>query len=137
MLRAAPWPDNVYPWHDAGFRTPDFSDIVIYQVHIGTYAIQSEGIASNFLDIACKVPYIAALGVNLLQPLPIDEQEDNPSMGYGGADLFSPDFPYVAAAADHPSYLATINSLLASRQLDLMIAGPEGGPSSDMQRYEG
>jgi len=24
-----------------------------------------------------------------------------------------------------------------TQQLELMIAGPEGGPSSDMQRYEG
>jgi hypothetical protein len=35
--------------------------------------------------------------------------------------------------------LLFIRELLADleKQLDLMIAGPEGGPSSDMQRYEG
>jgi 1,4-alpha-glucan branching enzyme len=113
ILRAS----GAYPWHDADFRTPDFSDIVIYQVHIGTYAIRNAGVASNFLDVACKVPYLAALGINLLQPLPIDEQETNPSMGYGGADLFSPDFPYVAGAAALPGYLAVINGMLAARQL--------------------
>jgi 1,4-alpha-glucan branching enzyme len=88
---------DAYPWHDGGFRTPDFSDMVIYRAHIGTYAIRSQGVASNFLDVASKVPYLAALGINLLQPLPMDEQEANPSMGYGGADLFSPDFPCVPA----------------------------------------
>ena len=108
---------NAYPWHDSGFRTPDFSDMVIYQAHIGTYAIHHVGIASNFLDVAAKVPYLAALGINLLQPLPIDEQEANPSMGYGGADLFSPDFPYVAGAADLPNYLTMTNGLLTARQL--------------------
>jgi 1,4-alpha-glucan branching enzyme len=40
---------DAYPWHDAGFQTPDFSDMVIYQVHIGTYAISKAGVASNFL----------------------------------------------------------------------------------------
>jgi 1,4-alpha-glucan branching enzyme len=118
-----------YPWHDAGFRAPDFSAMVVYQAHVGTYAIRSAGIASNFLDVAGKVPYLAALGINLLQLLPIDEQEVNPSMGYGGADLFSPDFPYVAAAADLPPYLATINRLFAAKQqaplpLDAIAAGP-------------
>ena len=34
-----------------------------------------------------KSPYLADLGINVLQPLPIDEQEANPNMGYGGADL--------------------------------------------------
>jgi 1,4-alpha-glucan branching enzyme len=106
-----------YPWHDAGFRTPDFSDIVIYQAHIGTYAIANPGVSSNFLDVAGKVPYLAALGINMLQPLPMYEQEANPGMGYGGADLFSPDFPYVADATALASYLATINGLFATKGL--------------------
>jgi 1,4-alpha-glucan branching enzyme len=112
ILRA----DDAYPWHDAGFRTPDFSDMVVYQLHIGTYAISRPGLASNFLDVAARIPYLAALGINVLQPLPVDEQEANPGMGYGGADLFAPDFPYVAAA-DLPAYLATINRILAGRAL--------------------
>jgi 1,4-alpha-glucan branching enzyme len=86
---------KAYPWHDAEFRTPDFSEIVMYQLHVGTYSIQKPGVASNFLDLLGKIPYLQALGCNMLQPLPIDEQEDNPGMGYEGADLFSPDFPYV------------------------------------------
>jgi 1,4-alpha-glucan branching enzyme len=110
-------PTGSYPWHDAGFRTPDFSDIVIYQAHIGTYAIGTPGVSSNFLDVGGKLPYLAALGINLLQPLPMDEQEANPGMGYGGADLFSPDFPYVAGPAALPGYLATINGLFAAKQL--------------------
>ena len=110
-------PTGSYPWHDAGFRTPDFSDIVIYQAHIGTYAIGTPGVSSNFLDVAGKLPYLAALGINLLQPLPMDEQEANPGMGYGGADLFSPDFPYFAGPAALPGYLAAINGLFAAKQL--------------------
>ena len=126
ILRAS----DAYPWHDAGFRTPDFSDMTIYQLHVGTYAIRTAGVASNFLDVTCKIPYLAALGMNVLQPLPIDEQEANPSMGYGGADLFSPDFPYVAAAADLPGYLATINGLLAARQLaPLRLEDLRSGPA--------
>jgi 1,4-alpha-glucan branching enzyme len=121
---------DAYPWHDGGFVTPDFSDMTIYQLHIGTYAIRTPGVASNFLDVACKIPYLAALGANVLQPLPMDEQEANPSMGYGGADLFSPDFPYVAAAADLLGYLATINNLLAAMQLaPLRLEDIRSGPA--------
>jgi 1,4-alpha-glucan branching enzyme len=111
ILRAS----DAYPWHDAGFRTPEFSDMIIYQVHIGTYAIRRPGVAANFLDVCGKAPYLAALGINLLQPLPIDEQESNPSMGYGGADLFAPDFPYIADPQDLPQYLATLNELLRAK----------------------
>lgn len=122
---------NAYPWHDAGFLTPDFSDLIIYQLHIGTYAIQQPGLASNFLDIISKLPYLAALGCNMLQPLPIDEQEDNPGMGYEGADLFSPDFPYVCTdQAALANYLAVINDLLAPKnQPPLSLADIQSGPA--------
>src|SRR5208282_2700071 len=74
------------------------------------------GVASTFLDVIGKIEYMVALGVNVLQPLPIDEMETDPSMGYNGADYFSPDFPYVVSdQAALSGYLATINTLLANK----------------------
>ncbi|MBZ5632066.1 MAG: alpha amylase C-terminal domain-containing protein [Acidobacteriia bacterium] len=107
-----------YPWHDAAFATPDFSNMIVYQLHVGTFAINRPGIASTFLDVIGTIPYLVALGVNVVQPLPVDEVETDPSMGYNGADYFSPDFPYVvtdpSALAAH---LTTINGLLAQKGL--------------------
>ena len=74
-----------YPWHDAGFRTPDFSDMVIYQAHIGVYAITKPGVSSNLLDVASKVPYIAALNVNVRPALSHRRAGTKPmGLGYGG-----------------------------------------------------
>ena len=89
LIRSA----TAYPWHDSAFVTPDFSNMIIYQLHIGTYDPSHAGVASTFLDVIGKIPYLVALGANVLQPLPIDEVETDPSMGYDGADYFSPDFP--------------------------------------------
>jgi len=112
LIRSA----TAYPWHDAGFVTPDFSNMIIYQLHVGTYAPSSPGVASSFLDVIGKIEYLASLGVNVLQPMPIDELETDPSMGYNGADYFSPDFPYVVSAQGALiTYLATINRLLAAK----------------------
>ena len=117
-----------FPWHDRDFVTPDFSDMVVYQLHVGTFAITKPGVCSTFLDVALKIPYLAALGINVLQPLPIDEQEANPNMGYGGADLFSPDFPYVATA-DLPDYLAKLNALYAAKQKSgVALSDIQSGP---------
>lgn len=105
---------TAYPWHDSAFVTPDFSNMIIYQLHVGTYAPSTPGVASTFLDVIGKIEYMQALGVNVLQPLPIDEMETDPSMGYNGADYFSPDFPYVVTdPAALAKYLTTINLLLA------------------------
>src|ERR1700722_4004984 len=117
-----------FPWHDQEFVTPDFSDMIVYQLHVGTFAIRKAGVCSNFLDVALKIPYLENLGINVLQPLPVDEQENNPNMGYGGADLFSPDFPYVAAA-DLPFYLEQLNALYAAKHKSaIALADISSGP---------
>jgi len=112
LIRAA----AAYPWHDSAFVTPDFSNMIVYQLHVGTYLPSTPGLASTFLDVIGKIEYLAALGVNLLQPLPVDELETDPSMGYNGADYFSPDAPYIVSGqAALSGYLAAINRLLAAK----------------------
>ena len=107
---------TAYPWHDSAFVTPDFSNMIVYQLHVGTYAPSAPGVASTFLDVIGKIEYLSSLGINMLQPLPVDELESTNSMGYNGADYFSPDLPYVVSApAALAGYLTTVNRLLAAK----------------------
>ena len=68
-----------YPWHDAGFRPPDFRDLVLYQLHVGVfYAVDGQGRdkrrrIAKFLDLLDRVDYLRTLGVNGIQLLPIQE----------------------------------------------------------------
>jgi len=127
LIRSA----TAYPWHDADFVTPDFTNMIVYQLHLGTYAINQPGVTSTFLDVIGKISYLAALGANVLQPLPMDEVETDPSMGYDGADYFSPDFPYVVTDAGVLAQrLATINGLLQARNLSpLSLDDIQSGPA--------
>jgi 1,4-alpha-glucan branching enzyme len=124
-------PGSSYPWHDGAFRTPDFSDMIVYQVHIGMYPLTKAGAYATFLDVIDKIDYLAALGVNVLQPLPIDEVETTFSLGYNGSDYFSPDLPYVVRdPAGLNGHLARINKLLANKgQPGLSVADIQSGPN--------
>jgi 1,4-alpha-glucan branching enzyme len=109
---------SAYPWHDAGFRPAAFNDRVGYQLHIGTFVSQATGRVSTFLDVIEKLEYLVALGVNMVQPLPVWGNEDNctgedGSLGYDGSDYFSPEIEYgVYTPAQLAAHLATINRLL-------------------------
>jgi 1,4-alpha-glucan branching enzyme len=119
-----------YFWHDHGFRTPWFHEAVIYQLHFGTWhAVDHQGRdarsnrVAKFLDAVERIPYLADLGVNFIQPLPVTEFNSVPnpfdpiprSLGYNGTDLFSPEMDYGVEAPDLPRYLETVNRLLMDR----------------------
>ncbi|MGE5113230.1 MAG: hypothetical protein ACM3JB_20390 [Acidobacteriaceae bacterium] len=108
---------TAYPWHDVTFVTPDYSNMIVYQLHVGAYDPTSNNAKpSTFLDVVEKIEYLAALGINVLQPLPIHEMESDVSMGYKGADFFSPDLPYVERdRAALNAHLTTINRLFAAK----------------------
>jgi 1,4-alpha-glucan branching enzyme len=106
---------SAYPWHDGQFSTPAYPNLIVYQLHVGTYA-SSPPSYGTFLDVIEKIPYLVALGVNVLQPLPVTESEGNPSEGYNDSDYFSPDYVYtVSDAAAIGRHLVTINALLAAK----------------------
>jgi 1,4-alpha-glucan branching enzyme len=83
-----------FPWHDLAFSTPAFNDLVVYQLHCGTFSIAPGNSNGTFFDVIVKIPYFAALGINAIEPLPIQEFPTNFSLGYNGTDYYSPENDY-------------------------------------------
>ncbi|MGY3610864.1 MULTISPECIES: alpha amylase C-terminal domain-containing protein [unclassified Bradyrhizobium] len=111
-----------YPWHDASFHPPAYEELIIYQLHIGTfYAVDANGLdrrggrVAKFLDVLDRVPYLADLGVTAVQPLPIVEFPTAFSLGYNGVDYFSPEFEYGVPVPELPRYVDRANALLTAR----------------------
>lgn len=82
---------NRFPWHATGFRSPAFDDLIIYELLVGTYSIEPGNRNGSFLDVIQRVPYLADLGVNAIELLPVQEFETEFSMGYNGTDYYSPE----------------------------------------------
>jgi 1,4-alpha-glucan branching enzyme len=124
-----------FPWHDDQYRTPDFRDLVIYQLHIGTYyATDAAGRdqrmlrRGKFLDLLFRLDHLRTLGVNAIQPLPVQEFPSEFSEGYNGTDYFSPETDYhVSDPAELQRYLDEANRVLAGHgkaALTLADLGP-------------
>ncbi|HWL79628.1 MAG TPA: alpha amylase C-terminal domain-containing protein [Roseomonas sp.] len=105
-----------YPWHDGGYRPPAFNDLVIYQLHVGTFAGRDRRQrAGTFLEVLDRLDHLLALGVNAVQLLPIGEFASIRSRGYDGSDLFSPEMDYGLDAGELGPHLGRVNALLARR----------------------
>ena len=118
-----------YEWHDAGFHAPDFSDLIVYQFHIGVfYAKDDTGKdirphrVSKILDVVDRIEYFADLGVNAVMPLPFQEYQGENSLGYNGTDLFSPEMDYSVREEDLAPYLARVNRLLTAKGFAALTA---------------
>ena len=118
-----PFPDDClvrspdFPWHDTGYVTPQFQDMVIYQLHVGTYFTPNLPKGGTFLDVTSKIPHLVALGVSAIQPLPIQEFQTQFSLGYNGTDYFSPETDFAVDDAELGPYVARVNALLDARGL--------------------
>lgn len=110
-----------YPWHDQAFVPPRFNDLIIYQFHIGVFYAERDGVdiranrVSKLLDVVDRIEYLAALGVNAIQPLPVVEWQGEASRGYNNTDFFSPEMDYSVPPERLGTYLPRINAMLRSK----------------------
>jgi 1,4-alpha-glucan branching enzyme len=111
-----------YPWHDAGFRPAGFADLTVYQLHVGVFsALDEQGRdirgnrVSKLLDVLDRVEYLADLGVQAVQLLPIVEFRSPSSQGYNGTDIFSPEIDYCVAGNELLVYLDRVNRRLTAK----------------------
>ncbi|WP_043512169.1 MULTISPECIES: alpha amylase C-terminal domain-containing protein [unclassified Actinoplanes] len=113
--------DDAYPWHDQGWTPPGAAELIVYQFHVGVFAAadplghdRRPHRTAKLLDAVQRVPYLAALGVTAVQPLPVVEFQGEWSLGYNGTDLFSPEMDYCVDPHALPPYLDAVNELLAA-----------------------
>lgn len=88
-------PTGRYNW--SSYRTPRFENLIIYQLHVGSFAGFNDGLEkeiATFSDIVSKLPYISGMGFNAIELLPIQEFAMNRSWGYNPAAFFAPESAY-------------------------------------------
>jgi len=78
-----------YPWTDGAWRGLDWSQAVIYELHVGTFT--PEGTFDAVID---RLDHLAALGVNALELMPVADFPGRCNWGYDGTFLFAPDSAY-------------------------------------------
>ncbi|NPV00231.1 MAG: hypothetical protein HPY53_02505 [Brevinematales bacterium] len=119
----------------AGIAIPYFEDMIIYQLHVGSYAGSSATGISKFADVANKAQYIKDLGVNMVELLPIMEFPGENSWGYNPTDIFAPESDYGG-----PEGLKSLVTALHTKGVGIIldIVYNHLGPSDmDLWRFDG
>jgi len=81
--------DPVSDWGVEAFQMPSWNELVIYEMHIGTFNDQPGGPPGNLRVAIENLPYLADLGVNAIQVMPSMEFAGGYSWGYNPSLIFA------------------------------------------------
>ncbi len=84
--------DNSYSW--TPFTPPAWNEMVIYEMHIGTYNDTAGGNPGTWALATSKLDHLQDLGVNVVEVMPVSEFAGDFSLGYNPANLFAPESAY-------------------------------------------
>ncbi|WP_406695528.1 malto-oligosyltrehalose trehalohydrolase [Singulisphaera sp. Ch08] len=76
---------DAFPWSDHGWRGVKREELVIYEIHVGTFS--PEG---TFAAVVDRLPWLVELGVTAIELMPVADFAGSRSWGYDGVDLFAP-----------------------------------------------
>jgi 1,4-alpha-glucan branching enzyme len=78
-----------FHWGDDDFQLPPHNELVIYEMHIGSFFDQPGGKPGDFSTALKKMDHLRRLGVNAVQIMPIAEFAGDYSWGYNPAQIFA------------------------------------------------
>ncbi len=122
---------DVYRWKDEAWKGVTKNDLVIYELHIGTFTQ-----AGTWLGTIERLPELVSLGVTAVEILPIAQTPGRWNWGYDGVGLFAAENAYGTpdelkqfVDACHQSGLAVILDVVYNH------LGPEGNYLSEFGPY--
>ena len=101
---------QAFDWGDDTFTIASWNELIIYEMHIGTFHVKEKGHPGTLDSAIEKLPYLRELGINAVEVMPIMEFSGDFSWGYnpshpfavesiyGGPDAFK---RFVKAAHEH------------------------------------
>jgi len=127
--------EDTFQWATTRFQMPAWNEIVIYELHIGTFARKDKNKPGTFEEAIKRLSYLKAIGVNVVEVMPVAEFAGDISWGYNPAHLFSVETAY-GGPNGFKSFICAAHSLGIAVIIDVVYN--HFGPSDlDLWRFDG
>jgi maltooligosyltrehalose trehalohydrolase len=120
---------TVFRWHDSAWRPPALADLVLYELHVGTFS--GEG---TFDGVVAGLRRLRDLGVTAIELMPVATFPGNRGWGYDGVFMSAPHVAYGGPGGLHRLVDAAHRTGLA---VVLDVVFNHVGPGSEMLRALG
>ncbi len=86
--------DPQFDWQGDDFHLPPVNELVIYEMHLGTFHNDEDRQTDKFAEAVQKLDYLKRLGVNVIEVMPLAEFAGELSWGYNPACIFAVETDY-------------------------------------------
>ncbi|OYP31679.1 1,4-alpha-glucan branching protein [Rhodopirellula sp. MGV] len=86
--------EDRFDWAGDAFERPAHQELVIYEMHIGTFNRKQDDHPGTFKAAIEKLPHLQQLGINAIQIMPVGEFAGDWSWGYNPAHPFAVEQAY-------------------------------------------
>ncbi len=86
--------DPEFDWSDDNFTMSTWNQLIIYELHVGTFNDDDPFRPGQFITITARLEYLKRLGVNAIQIMPVGQFAGMRSWGYNPSHLFAVDSDY-------------------------------------------
>ena len=119
--------DRQFDWKGDHFQMPRWNELLVYELHIGTFAKDSAGHVATLQQATDRLSHVAFLGFNAVEVLPAFDFDTETSMGYNPALPFAIDNAYGELSAIK-EFVRRAHELGLAVILDVVYNhwGPEG-----------
>jgi 1,4-alpha-glucan branching enzyme len=83
-----------FDWGDAEFHQPPWNDLVVYELHVGTFSEGVHGRPGTLNGVRARLRYLRELGIGAIQLMPPFEFAGDRSWGYNTAYPFAVESTY-------------------------------------------
>ena len=124
------YPDN-FTWQDRSWRGIKKSDLIIYEIHVGTFS--DDG---TFESVITHLGYLKDLGITAIEIMPVGQFSGDRNWGYDVVDIFAPQNSYGG-----PNSLKKLVNACHLKGISVILdvvynhVGPEGNYLGDFGPY--
>ena len=83
-----------FDWGDSTFDMPPWDDLVVYELHVGTFNDAPDKPPGGFSSVLARLDYLRDLGITAIELLPSAEFATDFSWGYNPAHIFAVESAY-------------------------------------------
>jgi 1,4-alpha-glucan branching enzyme len=85
---------NAFDWEGDSFQIPNWHELIIYELHIGTFNATGKDHVGTLYTAIEKLDYLKGLGINAVELMPCSEFAGSRSWGYNPANPFAVETDY-------------------------------------------